>query len=63
MRLLRESARRSRQQLIGYVRRDPEAAGPAAQRRADLAHSAANAAARLAAAEATRRRGTAARQP
>jgi hypothetical protein len=55
VRSLREAARRSRERLAGYVRRDVEAAGPAAQRRADLAHSAAHAAARLAAAEARRR--------
>ena len=63
MRSLRESARRSREQLAGWARRGPEGAGPAAQRRADLAHSAANAAVRLAAAEARRRRGPAAREP
>ena len=55
VRSLRDAARRTRGQLASYVRRDVEAVAPAAQRRADLAHSAANAAARLAAAEARRR--------
>jgi hypothetical protein len=63
MRSLRESSRRSRERLAGYVRRDPEGTEPAAQRRADLAHSSAHAAARLAAAEARRRRGPAAQYP
>jgi hypothetical protein len=63
MRALRDSSRRSRERLAGYVRRDLEGADPGAQRRIDLAHSAARAAARLAAAEARRRRGPAPRHP
>jgi hypothetical protein len=61
IRALRHAARRARGKVIGYAPRAPEGAGPAANRRADLKRSAARAAARLAAAEARRRRGVVAR--
>jgi hypothetical protein len=56
IRRLRETARRSRGRLAEYSPRPPEGARPAAHRRADLKRSAQHAAARLAAAEARRRR-------
>jgi hypothetical protein len=57
IRALREAARRSRGRLADYSPRRPEGARPAANRHADLDRTARRAAARLAAAEATRRRG------
>jgi hypothetical protein len=57
IRPLRHAARRAHGQVAEYSPRDQEGAGSAAHRRADLERSAQRAAARLAAAEATRRRG------
>jgi hypothetical protein len=57
IRALREAARRSRGRLADYKPRRPEGTLPAAHRRADLDRTARRAAARLAAAEAGRRRG------
>jgi hypothetical protein len=57
IRALRETARRTRGRLADYSPRRPEGVRPAAHRRADLDRSARHAAARLAAAEAGRRRG------
>jgi hypothetical protein len=57
IRALRDSARRTRGRLVDYVPRGREGAGPAGERRADLERAAKRAAARLARAEARRRRG------
>jgi hypothetical protein len=56
---LREAARRTRGLLAEFSPRHTEGTRPAAHRRADLERSAQGAAARLAAAEARRRRGPA----
>ena len=57
IRALRDDARRTRGRLADYSIRGPEGAEPAAHRRAELERSARRAAARLASAEARRRRG------
>jgi hypothetical protein len=57
MRALREGARRARGRLTDHTPRRLEGEGPAAHRRAGLERTSQRAAARLAAAEATRRRG------
>ena len=58
IRALRDDARRGRAQLADYTIRGSEGEEPAAHRRADLERSARRAAARLASAEARRRRGS-----
>jgi hypothetical protein len=57
IRALRDDARRTRARLADYSIRGPEGHKPAAHRRAELERSARRAAARLASAEARRRRG------
>lgn len=58
IRALREAARRARGRLAEHSVGGSEGEGPAAHRRADLERSARRAAARLASAEARRRRGS-----